>query len=88
MNKSNDLVTVHHATSLSEAQVVRGVLEEAGILAIIPDANTPLPIDLTPFDNQTGVAGCEVMVQATEHARALDVLRAAREEGSTESEEA
>ena len=83
MSKEQDLVPVHHATSPSEAEVVRTVLAGAGIRAIVFDRNTPFPgVDLAPFDNDTGVVGCEVMVSAPDKERATEVLREAREGGA------
>ena len=79
---------VHHATSPSEALVVKGVLEQAGIRVTIPDSNTPLPgVDLTPSNTTDGVVGCEVMVAASDAERARQALRDAREAGRLLDEE-
>lgn len=83
MTDEQDLVPVHHASTPSEAEVVRTVLAGAGIRAIVFDRNTPLPgVDLTPFDNDTGVVGCEVLVSPADQERAIEVLREAREGGA------
>ncbi len=84
----SDLVVVHHASSPSEAEVVRGVLEEAGIKAIIPDQNTPLPgLDLSPLDSGDGVIGHEVVVNKADEAKAKEVLDLARESGKEMQDE-
>jgi hypothetical protein len=71
----------HQSTSPAEAELIRGLLEEAGIRALIPDRNNPLPgVDLTPFSAEGG-AGCDVVVPARDLARAREVLEEAREAG-------
>jgi hypothetical protein len=77
----DDLARAHNASSPPEAELVRALLEDAGILAVIPDRNIPMPgVDLTPFD-EGGVVGCDVMVTAGDLERARQVIEEARESG-------
>lgn len=78
----HDLVIVHHGANRAEAEVVRTVLENNGISAIVPDANNPYPgIDTTPFDGETGISGCEVAVAAADADRAREVIAEAKASG-------
>ncbi len=87
MNDPNEkFVVAHHASSPAEAEVVKGVLVEAGIEAFIANANTPFPgLDLTPAS--AAMEGCEVMVPTSDSVRAQEVLRAAHESGQQAEEE-
>lgn len=88
MSEFAEPVVVHHAASPSEAEVVRLVLAGAGINAMIPDQNTPIPgVDLTPFDGETGVAGCEVVVAKADADQARQILAEAQESSLEEGEE-
>ena len=81
--KAMDLVPFYRGSSPSEAEIVRLVLEDAGIPAVIPDRNTAFPVDLTPLDGEHSPAGSEVQVPSAllEHAReALEEARAAGRE--------
>ena len=78
-----DLVPFYRGSSPAEAEIVRVVLEDAGIPAVIPDRNAPLPVDLTPLDGEHSPAGSEVHVPRAllEDARAaLEEARAAGRE--------
>ena len=77
-----DLVRVHRAKTTMEADIVRLVLEDAGIVAVIPDQNNPLPaMDLTPFDGEYSPVGCDVLVSSEVLDRARQVIAEAREAG-------
>jgi hypothetical protein len=79
MNPADELVPAHQAASSSEAELVRALLEEAGLFAVVPDRNTALPgVDLTPFGGQYNAMGCQVLVRAGDLERAQEVLAEAR----------
>lgn len=75
------LVVVHRANTPAGAEVVKGVLDGAGIEAIIPAESTPLPLSV-----RLGVAGCEVLVAKENEAKALAALEEARAIGSLEGD--
>ena len=82
MNDPKELVVAFRASSLSEAEIVRTVLEEAGLFAVIPNRNAPFPgSDMTPFDGEYTAAGCEVLVPVEELKQAQTVLAEARAAG-------
>ena len=88
MTQPDDLVPAHRATSLSEAELVRSLLEGAGLFAIIPDRNTPLPgVDLTPVDGEYSGIGSEVLVRAGDLERAKELITAARAAGEQGTDE-
>jgi hypothetical protein len=88
MKEPGDLVLALSASSPSEAEIVRTILEGQGILAIIPDRNTPLPVDLTPLDGEYQPAGCQVLVAAKDAERARQAIADAREGGRLMTEDA
>ncbi len=57
------LVVALRAKSPQEAEIVRSVLENEEIFVIVPDKNTPLPIDLSPLDGEYSLLGCDVLVR-------------------------
>ncbi len=82
MKKPESLSVAHHATSPSEAELIRSILAGAGLYAVVADRNTPLPgVDLSPFESESEVIGCEVFVKPGDVARAKDVLQEARAAG-------
>ena len=87
MTNPSDLVIVHQATSRSEAEIVRLVLEDAGIIAVVPDRHFPIPTDLKPLDDQFVPAGCEVQVAARDLERAREAIAEARRVGQLVSED-
>jgi len=86
MKKPSALILAHRAGSPVEAEIVRSLLENAGLFVTIPDKNTPIPIDLTPGDGEYSITGCDVLVRREELAKATEVIRDARESGRLESE--
>jgi hypothetical protein len=76
-----DLVPFYRGSAPAEAEIVRLVLEDAGILAVIPDRNTAFPVDLTPLDGHHSPAGSEVHVPVSDLARAREALEEARAAG-------
>ena len=84
--ESLDLVPFYKGSSPAEAEIVRLVLEDAGIPAVIPDRNAPLPVDLTPLDGEHSPAGSEVHVPAALFEDAKEVLEEARAAGREISE--
>jgi hypothetical protein len=82
MGQPEDLVVAHVGSSLSEAEIVRNILEEAGLFAVVPDRNSPVPgIDLTPFDGEYSGAGCVVLVPTSDLDRAREVIVEAKVAG-------
>ena len=82
MTQPGDLVLALSASSPSEAEIVRTILEGEGILAIIPDRNMPLPVvDITPLDGKYEPAGSQVLVARSDAERAKKVIEEAREAG-------
>jgi hypothetical protein len=82
MKQPGDLVLALSASSPSEAEIVRTILEGEGILAIIPDRNMPLPVvDITPLDGEYRPAGSQVLVPRSDAERAKKVIAEAREAG-------
>jgi len=81
-----DLVPFFKGSSPSEAEIVRVVLEDAGIPAVIPDRNAPLPVDLTPLDGEHSPAGSEVHVPRSLLEDAREALEEARAAGREISE--
>ncbi|MEM7164627.1 MAG: DUF2007 domain-containing protein [Planctomycetota bacterium] len=75
------LVQVHRAATPSEAEIVKGVLEDAGIEVFVPDETTPLPLS-----SRLGVAGCEVLVASHNEASARAALADARAAGAIEED--
>ena len=54
MSPSENFVCAHSGSTPIEAELVRLLLEEAGLFAIVPNRNTPLPgVDLTLVDGGT-----------------------------------
>ena len=83
------LVPVHRGESQAEAELIRLVLEDAGVMAIVPDENTPLPgLGLTPQDGQYSGLGCDVLVPSRDLERARQVLAEARDAGRLAAAEA
>ena len=76
-----DLVPFYRGSSPSEAEIVRLVLEDAGIPAVIPDRNAPLPVDLTPLDGEHSPAGAEVHVPSALLEDAREAIEEARAAG-------
>ena len=82
MAEPKDLVVAITARSAAEAEIVRSVLEDAGIMAVVPDRNSPWPgVDLTPSDGEYKAVGCEVLVPAEDLERARQVLAEAKASG-------
>lgn len=81
MNQPDEFVLALSASSPAEAEIVRTILEGDGLIALIPDRNMPLPVDLTPLDGEYQVAGCQVLVAAKDAERAQKVIAEAREAG-------
>ena len=81
MDQPEDLVIIHHAGNPTEAELIRAILDEAGIFAVVPDRNMPLPgILRTPYEGG-GVAGCEVCVRRQDAEAAKSTIAAARQAG-------
>jgi len=80
------LVLAHRAANTTEAEIVRSLLADAGVDAMIPDKNTPIPFDLTPLDGEYSVLGCDVLVRSEDLKDAREIIAEAREAGA-ESEE-
>lgn len=74
------------AASPSEAEIVRALLEDEGLFVLIPDRNTPLPIDLTPMDGEYSPTACDVLVKPVDLARARRLIDQAREESDLDAE--
>ena len=83
----DDLVPAHRASNRAEAEIVRMILEDAGIFVLIPDKNTAFPVDLNPLDDAYVDAGCEVQVPARDVDRAREVIAEAREAGRLAGED-
>ena len=81
-----NLVPFYRGSSPAEAEIVRLVLEDAGIPAVIPDRNTAFPVDLTPLDGEHSPAGAEVHVPSTLLEDAREALEEARAAGREISE--
>ena len=82
MTEPKDLVVAITARSAAEAEIVRSVLEDAGIMAVVPDRNSPWPgVDLTPSDGEYKAVGCDVLVPAEDLERARQVLADAKASG-------
>jgi len=81
-----DLVPFFKGSSPGEAEIVRVVLEDAGIPALIPDRNAPFPVDLTPLDGEHSPAGSEVHVPRALLEDAREALEEARAAGREISE--
>jgi len=76
-----ELVKVFDTEEESEAMVVRGLLESAGIDAIIQ--NREAPQDILP-----GVGGVVVLVRADQAEDALQTIEAYRNNPTTDADEA
>ena len=87
MKRETGLSVVHSAANLSEAEIVRSILESRGIFAVIPDKNIPLPVDLHPLDDEFRVTSCEVQVRSEDVPRAKTLIAEAREAGRLNAEE-
>ncbi|MBN1443739.1 MAG: DUF2007 domain-containing protein [Planctomycetes bacterium] len=75
-----DLVLAFHADSPSEAELIRALLEDQGIFAMVADRNSALPgLDLNPFDPDSGNVGCDVFVRSEDRTVAVAAIRASRE---------
>jgi len=81
MKTPDEFVLALSASSPGEAEIVRMILEGEGLVALIPDRNVPLPVDLTPLDGEYQPAGCQVLVAAKDAERARKVIAEAREGG-------
>lgn len=82
MADPKELVLAFKATSLSEAEIVRNVLEDAGLFAVLPDRNAPFPgADMTPLDGDYSALGCDVLVPAEDLEKARAAIAAARAAG-------
>jgi hypothetical protein len=82
MSEPKDLVVAITARSAAEAEIIRSVLDDAGIMAVVPDRNVPWPgVDLTPFDGEYKAVGCDVLVPAEDLDRARQVLAEAKASG-------
>lgn len=82
--ESPKLVVAHYALSRSEAELIRVLLEDNGVNAVVPDQNSPYPgIDLTPYSTAGG-AGCDVYVRREDAERARFVIQAARDASQRE----
>ena len=76
-----ELVKVFDTDEESEAMVVRGLLESAGIEAITQ--NREAPQDILP-----GVGGVVVLVRPDQAEEALDTIEAYRRQPATDEDEA
>ena len=76
-----ELVKVFDTEEESEAMVVRGLLESAGIDAIIQ--NREAPQDILP-----GVGGVVVLVRADQASNALQTIETYRSNPTTDADEA
>ena len=86
MAQDSDLVAVHRAAGLAEAEVVCSVLEGAGLYAILPCGNTLLPgVSEAPFDPESTTASWVVCVRAADLNAAREVLAEARAAGKEAS---
>ena len=81
MKNPDELILALSTSSPAEAEIVRGLLEGEGLVALIPDRNMPLPVDLTPLDGEYQPAGCQVLVAAKDAERARKIIADAREAG-------
>jgi hypothetical protein len=69
------LVAVHEALSEPEANIVKGILEEAGIPAMLQSLQVPMYDGvMSMFHGHWG----NVVVRQEDYERALDVIQAAR----------
>lgn len=80
-NEHDELVKVFDTDEESEAMVVRGLLESAGIDAIIQ--NREAPQDILP-----GVGGVVVMVRPDQAVEALQTIDEYRRNPTTDADEA
>jgi hypothetical protein len=81
-HKSGDLGLAFVGSSPSEAEIVRSLLEDAGLFAVVPDQNSPLPlVDLNPVDGEYRASGCEVLVALKNVEKAKTVIEEARAQG-------
>ncbi|MBI4607370.1 MAG: DUF2007 domain-containing protein [Planctomycetes bacterium] len=88
MKSKESLTLAHTASSASEAELIRSILDGQGVYALIPDKNVPFPgLDLTPLDGEYKPSGCEVLVRAEDAARAREVIEEARQAGQLDFEE-
>jgi hypothetical protein len=81
-----ETVAVHRADSLTEAMVIRGLLESAGIRSPALTRNEPYPLSNPPAD----FPGAEILVresQAEEARRIIAEYRASIENAPPEEEE-
>lgn len=79
MVEGKKLGVAHVAATSSEAELVRNILEDAGLFVVIPDQNVPLPgLDLTPFDGDYSGTGCVVLVRTEDVDEAKSVIADAR----------
>ncbi len=81
------LAVALRATNPQEAEIVRTILEDEGLFVLIPDKNTPLPIDLSPLDGEYSLLGSDVLVRAGDVKRAKQIIEDAREAGELEDDE-
>jgi hypothetical protein len=87
MKRPAGLAIALRASSTSEAEIVRALLEDAGLYAIIPDKNTPLPIDLRPLDGEFSLTACDVVVRSGDLIKAKEIIEDARAEGELDSDD-
>ena len=86
MKRPADFAIALRTTNPSEAEIVRALLEDAGLYALIPDRNTPLPIDLRPLDGEYSLTACDVVVRTGDLAQAKEIIEEARAAGELEDE--
>ncbi len=79
------LALAFHAASTTEAELIRVLLEDAGIYAVITNRNNPLPgLDLNPFDPGSGNVGCDVYVSEVDLAIAKETINQSRKDAAEE----
>jgi hypothetical protein len=79
MTEPEKFAVAHQATSSSEAEIIRSILEGAGIFAVVPEQNSPLPgMDLTPFDGEYSFSDSQVLVPVSRLEEAKQIIAEAR----------
>lgn len=69
-NAKDAVVAVHHAASVTEAVVLRGILQSAGIKSPRDSFTDPFPMNEPP----EGFSGTEILVLASQEADARRII--------------
>ncbi len=87
MATPEDLVVAHKAQNPGEAEIVRALLEAAGVSAMVSEKHSPLPsIDLTPMDGEYNPTSCEVLVARKDLEEAKRIIQEARQTAAEDLE--